>query len=68
MISEWKPASSTASNVCSVSSADAMGEPIVRSILAAIPRSLGRLGVFADDVGLSVRYRFEAMLAVEPGS
>lgn len=29
------------------------------------PEALGRLGVFADDLGLSVRDRFEAMLALE---
>lgn len=36
-------------------------DPIVRSILAAIPRSLVH-----DDLGLSVRYRFKAMLALKP--
>lgn len=41
-------------------------DPIIRSILAAIPRSFGRLGVFADDLGLEVRRHFEAMLALEP--
>lgn len=41
-------------------------DPIVRSIIAAAPKSLGRLGVFADDLGLAARYRFEGMLALEP--
>lgn len=39
---------------------------LVRSILRAVPPSLGCLGVFADDLGLAIRRRFEAMFALEP--
>lgn len=35
-----------------------------QSYLAVVPRSLRRLGVFTCDLGLAVRHRFEAMLAL----
>lgn len=40
-------------------------EPIVRSILAAIPWGFRRRGVFTDHVGLVARHRFEAMHALQ---
>lgn len=38
----------------------------VRSLLFVVPRSLGRPGMFADDLGMDIRHRVEAMLALEP--
>lgn len=40
--------------------------PIVRSILEAVPPSFRGLGVFADDLGLAFRRRFEVTFALEP--